>query len=52
MYGYYKLGVGDEGSRGYFWMNKLQLQEAESVSEEALDEARRAYRAAEDALLE
>ena len=51
VYGEYKLTEEDEGGRAYYWMDIQQLKASENVTDEALEEARRAYRAAEDALL-
>ena len=52
IYGEFKLTEEDEGGRAYFWMNMEQLQDCENLEEEALEEARLAYRRAEDALVE
>ena len=52
VFGEYKLTEEDEGGRAYYWMDIQQLRECENVTEDELEEARQAFREAEDALAE
>ena len=52
VFGEFKLTEEDEGGRAYYWMDINQLRECNNLDEEELDEARQAYREAEDALAE